>query len=493
MLKQNKFPKSLAFILTLVFAAPLVSVNAGEGCFTIVVGKDASVDGGVIMAHNEDDAAPQLVNHHKIPRIKHRSGEKVRLDNGGELDQVEETWAYIWSEMPAMRFSDSYVNEWGVAITSNNCPSREDTPELVDGGIGRNLRSLVVQRAKSAREGVLLAGELVERFGYDASGRTYTICDRDEGWMFCAVNGKHWLAHRVPDHQVAMIANTYTVQAVDLTDSLNTLASSDIVDYAISRGWYDPEGNHAFNFAAAYANPRADLDSSNFCRWWSGLRYVVADALPLERELPFSVKPWHKLDVAAVQSILRDHFGGTVLYQTSSETGSPHESYLHTICGWTTQTSFVLQLRRELPADFGICYWVCLGPPCTSPYIPFYFGMSDFPGGFVSAGQRPAEDVYRQYVSSPFEIKPLQAFYMFSNFHDKIDSKYGTMIADVQASIKEMESRTLIMQGSFELTVAQSYMTDSSAIAEVLSNYSRGIYLSAIEMMHGIMAKGHAH
>jgi len=472
MLKQNRFPKSLTFILTLFFAAPLVSVDAGEGCFTIVVGKDASVDGGVIMAHNEDDAAPQLVNHHKIPRIKHRSGEKVRLVNGGELDQVEETWAYIWSEMPGMRFSDSYVNEWGVAITSNNCPSREDVPELVEGGIGRNLRSLVVQRAQSAREGVLLAGELVERFGYDASGRTYTICDRDEGWMFCVVNGKHWLAHRVPDDQVAMIANTYTVQTIDLADSLNTLASADIVDYAISRGWYDPEG---------------------FCRWWSGLRYVVADPLPLERELPFSVKPWHKLDVATVQSILRDHFGGTVLYQTSPETGSPHESYLHTICGWTTQTSFILQLRRELPENIGICYWVCLGPPCTSPYIPFYFGMVDFPGGFISAGQRPAEDVYRQYVSSPFEIKPLLAFYMFSNFHDKINSEYGSMIGEVQASIKEVESRALVMQGPFELMVAQSYITDSSAIAEMLSNYSRGVYLSAIEMMHGIMAKGHTH
>jgi len=489
MLKQNRFPKSLAFILILAFAAPCVSANDGEGCFTIVVGRDASADGGVIMAHNEDDAAPQIVSHHKIPRIRHRPGEKVLLANGGELDQVEETWAYIWSEMPGMRFSDSYVNEWGVAITSNSCPSREDTPELIDGGISRNLRSIVAQRAKSAREGVRLAGELVEQFGYDASGRIYTICDRDEGWLFCVVNGKHWLAHRVADDQVAMIANTYTVQAVDLADSLNTLASSDIVEYAVSRGWYDPQGEHAFDFAAAYANPRADLDSSNFCRWWSGLRHVVTEPLPLGRELPFSVKPWHKLDVATLQSVLRDHYGGTVLYQTSPETGSPHESYLHTICGWTTQTSFVLQLRKELPADIGVCYWVCLGPPCTSPYIPFYFGITEFPKGFVSAGPRPAEDVYRHYVSSPFKIKPLQAFYMFSNFHDKIIAEYGAMIADVQASIKEMENRALATQEPFELMVAQSYLTDTTAVVEMLKNYSSGIYLSAMEAMHGIMAK----
>ena len=137
-----------------------------EGCYSIVVGKKASVDGCVIMAHNEDDGLPQIVNHHKIPRKKHSSGETVKLCNGGQLAQVRQTWAYIWSEMPGMLFSDSYLNEWGVSIASDNCPSREDKPEITDGGIGYMLRRLIAQRAKTAREGVLLAGKLVERFGY---------------------------------------------------------------------------------------------------------------------------------------------------------------------------------------------------------------------------------------------------------------------------------------------------------------------------------------
>ena len=67
------------------------------------------------------------------------------LRNGGSLGQVEQTWAYIWSEMPGMSFSDSYVNEWGVTVASDNCPSREDKPELTDGGIGYMLRRLVAE------------------------------------------------------------------------------------------------------------------------------------------------------------------------------------------------------------------------------------------------------------------------------------------------------------------------------------------------------------
>ena len=112
-------PVSAAFILILL---ALLAAAPARACFTIVAGKDATVDGSVIVAHNEDDPPPQVVNHYKIPRIKHKTAEKVELYKGGQLQQVEQTWAYIWSEMPGMLFSDSYVNEWGVAVTSNGCP-----------------------------------------------------------------------------------------------------------------------------------------------------------------------------------------------------------------------------------------------------------------------------------------------------------------------------------------------------------------------------------
>ena len=221
---KKTFGRILPVAAVFVFCLTILAARC-EGCFSIVVGKEASVDGYVIIAHNEDDFPPQIVNHHKIPRKKHSPGEKVKLLNGGRLAQAEQTWAYIWSEMPGMLFSDSYINEWGVSVTSDNCPSREDKPQITNGGIGYMLRHLVAERAKTAREGVLLAGSLVERFGYIDSGRTYIICDPDEGWLFCVVNGKHWLAQRVGNDQVAMVANTYTVHQVDLSDRDNFLAS----------------------------------------------------------------------------------------------------------------------------------------------------------------------------------------------------------------------------------------------------------------------------
>ena len=223
--------KSFTLVLFVLICVSLLSPLC-DACFSIVVGKDASADGFVLVAHNEDDGPPQIVNHCKVPRKQYKPGDKVKLRNGGRLDQAEQTFAYLWSEMPGMNYSDSFINEHGVTVTSNNCPSREDKAEITDGGISYMLRALVAQRAKTAREGVLLAGELVERFGYLDPGRTYIIADPYEGWLFSVVKGKHWLAKRVPDNEVAMVANTYTIHEVDLTDTDNFLASKELERYS---------------------------------------------------------------------------------------------------------------------------------------------------------------------------------------------------------------------------------------------------------------------
>ena len=477
-------PVFALFVLGTIFLLPAAPC---EGCFSIVAGRDASVDGYVIMAHNEDDTIPQIVNHHKIPRRKHSRGEKVKLLNGGRLNQVEQTWAYIWSEMPGMLFSDSYINEWGVSITSDNCPSREDKPRITDGGIGYMLRRLVAERAKTAREGVLLAGRLVERFGYIDSGRTYIICDPDEGWLFCVVNGKHWLAQRVGDDKVAMVANTFTVHQVDLSNRDNFLASKDIIKYAVSRGWYKPEKDGPFDFAGAYANPKSASSLSNLGRQWSGLSYVIAKPIPLGPNLPFSVVPKQKVDVAQIKHILR-HDKDAKILQSSSLTENTDKSAC-AICRGSTQTSFVAQLRRNMPLDIGIVYWVCLAPPRTSFYIPFHFGISDFPAGFSSKSERPSIISYNEKVGSTFRADPLQAFWTFSNFYNKVHGASTQTITRIKAQAEQIENNALNLQRPLEETACRLYPEDKAAAMRTLSNHSKGLYLSSMEAMDRVLSK----
>jgi dipeptidase len=476
------------FFVTAVFIFCFTTFAARcEGCYSIVVGKKASVDGCVIMAHNEDDGPPQIVNHHKISRKQHSSGETVRLRNGGRLAQVRQTWAYIWSEMPGMLFSDSYLNEWGVCITSDNCPSREDKPQLTNGGIGYMLRRLVAERAKTAREGVLLAGKLVEQFGYIDSGRTYIICDPDEGWLFCVVNGKHWMAQRVSDNEVAMVANTYTIRRIDLSDKTSFLASKDIIKYAVSRSWYNPKKDGPFDFAAVYSNPNSASNYSNFGRQWSGFKYVAAKAIKINPKLPFSVMPKHRVSVADIMQILRHDYKGTVI-EASSPQRSPQESGTP-ICSDGTQTSFVAQLRKDKPLDIGLVYWMCLSSPRTSFYIPYHFGISEFPSGFSLESQRPSKAFFNQKLSCTFKSDPLNAFWMFSNFRNKISGAPIETITKVKSLAVEIENDALTLQQPLEETAHLLYPRDKDAAMQILTNYSKGIYLSSIEAMQKILSE----
>lgn len=460
---------------------------AQHECFTIVVGKDASIDGSVIVGHNEDDGPPQIVNHRKIPRLRHPPDEKIALINGGMINQVKETWGYIWSEMPGLLFSDTYSNEWGVCVTSNNCPSREDSPEFTDGGISYMLRRLVAQRAKTAREGVRIAGELVERFGYDASGRTLVISDPDEGWFMCLINGKRWLAQRVPDDQVAMISNTYAVHGIDLADKHNSLGSSDIIEYAVSRGWYRPGGTDKFDFAAAYANPEAVSDSGNICRKWSALNRLSDTSFAIDDNLPFAVTPKRRVSPADVMAVLRSHYEGTELYKVNSRTGDPHLAGINSICNRNTQTSFVAQLRRDMPLEIGVVYWVCLGHPCSSVYIPFHWGITQFPREYDAGSEQPSPEDFIAKIIQPLFADTTSAFWTFSNFCFKVEAQYNNLSAKVRKEILGFENRAMLRQKKLEQEALKYYSKDREFALALLSNYSNDLLHSAFNLMNELL------
>ncbi|RLE00680.1 MAG: hypothetical protein DRJ11_11280, partial [Candidatus Aminicenantes bacterium] len=238
---------------------PLLQAN----CFAVVVGKKASSDGSILVGHNEQNRGRRIVNYRYVPRLKFPPGIKIKLKNGGTLEEVPQTFAFIWQENPGVEFGDSYFNEWGVVIVSDACPSREDSyeelvkrGEIRDGGIGYLLRRLVAQRARTAREGVKIAGELIERFGYTSMGRTYVIADPNEAWILAVVRGRHWIAERCPDDGVVLLPNLYIIgQEADLEDTNNVLSSPGLVDYARRRGWYNPASGQPFSFKDVFTPP----------------------------------------------------------------------------------------------------------------------------------------------------------------------------------------------------------------------------------------------
>lgn len=466
-----------------------IAPSSDGGCYTIVVGKDASATGSVAMAHNEDDYIPQIVNHHKVPRRTYAQGAIVQLDSNLTTEQVPETWAFIWSEIPGLLYSDSYLNEWGVCVCSDACPSREDRPSLTAGGISSMLRRLIAERAKSAREGVHLAGELVERFGYAGSGRTYIISDPREGWLFCAVNGRHWVAQRVPDNQVALIANTYSVQTINLADTVKYLGSADIISYATERGWYDPQTDGAFNFARAYANPDDAADPRNIGRQWDGIRLVAVEAPKYGETLPFAVTPAKKIDVKTVMTVLRSHYENTPLYAADSGSGCPHGNSVTPICRHDTQTSFIAELRGDMPREIGLVYWVCLSSPCASCYIPFYYGEQTFPDSYVGESVAPSEAEYQSRIEKPFAVDPTSAFWTFTSLRHHVERQYTATSQNVRHALDAVESEALAKQATIEQQALALLSHDKEKALELLREYSLDTYQVALKTL-GVMRFG---
>jgi dipeptidase len=475
---QRILSKKGTFIPVVLFF--LLSLNVfpqtpGEdfNCFSILAGKDATQDGSVLFAHNEDDYGTRLVNIYKVPRLTHAPGEMIASHEGAEIPEVTETNEFLWIEMPEMEFSDCYMNEFGVTIGSDACESREDQPELTEGGIGYLLRNTMAQRAKSAREAVAIAGMLIAHYGYTGSGRTYCIADTHEAWMLAVVNGKHWVAQRIPDDKVAVIPNYYTIGEIDLNDTVNFLGSPDLIDYAVHRGWYDPQQDGRFKFRNVYATKNSLDNMVNVVRMWHGVNLLSLTQYEIDDDFPFAFLPQEKLSLEDLMAILRDHYEGTKYDPSKDYTlGSPHFTKFSTICAMHTQYGFVAQLRDYLPVDYGAVLWLSLFRPCLHPFTPWYNGINDIPRGYfrntyITAGAEhfnPPGDLY--------ERSDTLAFWTFVTHMEMVDQNYGELIPKERKKRNDIEKASLNGHISFEQNLIFKYQDDPVEVRKKLTRYT---------------------
>jgi hypothetical protein len=132
---------------------------------------------------------------------------------------------------------------------------------------------------------------------------------------------------------------------------------------------------------------------------------------------------------------------------------------------------------------------MCLSSPRTSFYIPYHFGISEFPAGFSLESQRPSKAFFDEKLNYPFQPDPLKAFWMFSNFRNKLSSASTDIIASVKALAVQIENDALTVQKPIEEAARRLYARDKTAAMQILTNYSNGIYLSSIEAMQKVLSE----
>lgn len=485
MMRRRSLYATVLIALSLVVLA--VSPALAD-CTSVIVGRSASADGSVLLGHNEDNGGRIVMPQYVVPRETHEPGEVIRFENGGTTPQAPVTWAFIWSQTPGGSFSDFFMNEWGVAVASDNCgPTKEDGYEalvanggITEGGIGYHIRRIIAERATTAREGVEIAAKLVEEFGYIAPGRSYQICDADEGWLMHIVRGKHYVAQRVPDDQAVIIPNVYVIHEVDLDDEANFIASPDLVDYAIGRGWYDPAGGKPFDFAAAYGAPPTGkaLERGYDARQWIGQKLITGGA-PSAVPLPFAVTPTRKMTPADIMRILSDHYEGTPYDKTNGYTISPHWTDERVICTSSTQESSVTQLRHGVADPIKAVYWRTSGRPDTSPYIPWYLGITSVPDGYSWMEPSLGKSIQFAPHSALYDYDSTRAWWVFQDLQNAVDGQYGRAIARVRNVWKTFQDEILAEQPTVDAIVNRLAEVDEQFAREFVTQYTNSLTTKA--------------
>jgi len=490
--------KKIFILLFLFLALGLLSLaeeSRGDNCYTILVGKKASVDGSVIVGHNEDDSGNIIVNLRKIQARDYGARQKISLGKGGYFETDGQTNEFLWIEATTQEFADSFINQYGVVITSDSCSSKETKDDFTDGGIGYMLRRILAEKAKSARDALKIAGELIEKYGYTASGRTYLIADKNEAWMMAVIRGRHWFAARVPDDEVAVIPNHYTIRQIRPNDLDHFMGSRDIVDYARKNGWYDETKDGPFDFKKAFHRPLGSdlVFDRNTLRHWRGLNWLSGQKWEVSEAYLFSFKPGKKVTAESLMNILRDHYEGTEYDDTDGyKKGTPNRTKYRCICTRSTINSFIASLNGKLLEPISVSVWLALGKPDTTVYLPLYYGIENLPS---SAGlgirTHDYEIFYKQHFDDA-EFKTAKDRLLQTKILQlqKIaEANYAPMIETIRQELFPAEKTFIENRRKFESDFSALYAKDKKEALKKLDAYVAAAFDKISDLYGKILAK----
>ena len=412
--------------LVLVSAAAFLAPVA-RGCTTVLAAGNATVDGSIIVAKNRDLSEYEVQWLYRAPSMHHAPGATVSLQYI-EIPQVETTWGWVGSKSYDKKWGVGMgINEWGVVVADNDASTRE--PLMGEAGLHDNdICRLVLERSKTAYEGVQLVGSLIEEYGHSYVGEIYWIVDDEEAWIVeCA--GRHWAAVKVEDG-VAVRANQFQI-----TTSWDE-GSDDLVEYAVDRGWCESATD--FNFAECYSSRGYPYRSSQ---------------TRLERGLDLLGRNMGSLTREDLMEVLSDHYEDTPMYK------SPHGNDLYrTICSGRTVSAMVVQLDPGLPSGMQVM-WYCMSSPCVGVFMPVYANVSTVPEPYLT-GEGPEslsgyDDESAWWVYKRLQLSVDEAY---GERRPLVRGRWDELYATSSYEVEEMRSVLLQLYGDGEAAEARRLM-----------------------------------
>lgn len=241
--------------------------------YALYIGKNHTSDGVPYLAGYGDEPSSHWLEI--VPRRTHVADATVTVGVTAESDfpgalsqipQVSETARHIRVSYSHFRgvpapLTNGGLNEYGVAVRDVWSASRADlnamTPKTQSGPNYSDLARLVLERAKSAREGVELIGDLIARHGHSTyGGNSHLIADAEEGWVVIEFSGGQglWAAERLGPDSIRASRPGYIGDIPFKQAHPDFLYSPNLISFAVAQGWFDPDKSDVFNANAIYGD-----------------------------------------------------------------------------------------------------------------------------------------------------------------------------------------------------------------------------------------------
>ena len=463
-------------------------------CTTILVGKAASYDGSTIIARNDDSGAGSytpkkyaVVHPEEQPRIYKSVISHVEI----ELPDDPMRYTCVPNALSGEGiWAASGVNAANVAMTATETitsnprvlgadplvcyePADGDKPEKA-GGIGEeDIVSITLPYIKSAREGVIRLGSLLEQYGtYEMNGIAFQ--DVDEIWWLETIGGHHWIARKVPDDVYVVMPNQFGMDEFDLADAFGAqnefMCSADLPEFIekyhlnvenmecvilrnISQtgelqdkdenddcgqevnstnnetdspddtiicprdifGSHD-DADHVYNTPRAWFMERTLNPNSAV---WDG---PDADFTPVSDDIPWCMIPEKKITMEDVKYVLSSHYQGT-LYDPYGNYGDKSLRGAYRSIG-VNRTDFMsaLQIRPYAGEDSSAIQWLAFASNAFNVMVPFYTNVDEVPEYLANTSAEVSTNNF--YWTSRMIAAMADASYAKSVFHiERYDEK----------------------------------------------------------------------
>ena len=466
-----------------IATAALLATAPADACTNLIVGKKASADGSVMCTYNCDSFGFVSPLSYSAPG-RHAPGELIALRGWGPnaethyIAQADYTYGVV-----------GLMNENQVSIVETTWGGRRElrNPE---GFLGYfTLMDLALQRSTTAREAIAVMHRLVQEYGYNETGESFAVCDKDEAWIMELIGkgpgrkGAVWVARRVPDDAICAYANASRIrqfpQAKKADKKLGfcvvgdeCMYSADVISFAREMGYFSG-ADADFSFREAYGP--LDFGAIRYCeaRVWSFFRHHY-DSAAMDEYLPFLngrtevcdhlplwITPDKPVSVRDLMNDMRDHYEGTALDMTADVSAGPWASpYRNQPVNFTSSDgtamfrerpigcqqsgmTMVCQMRDWLPDAVGGVTYFNMDDASMIAYVPAYCGINRIPAPFRSENNN-----IREFSTE-------SAFWMCNFVANMVYPRYSAMIGDLREAQSELEDFYAEDQKEVEQRAAQ--------------------------------------